>query len=92
MSNNREPSKHKLGNEPLVHIATAPNEVVAQMWVEILKDDGIHCSMKMGTATGDFLSLFTRMGVPVEIHVLASEAQKAEEILASLEESPADTD
>jgi hypothetical protein len=42
----------------------------------------------MGTLAGDFLSLSTRMGVPVEIHVLASEAQKAKEILDSLEESP----
>jgi len=77
--------------ESLVHIATAPNEVVAQMWVEILEDDGIHCSMKMGTVGGDFLSLFTRMGGRVEIYALASEAQKAKEILDSLEESPADT-
>jgi hypothetical protein len=92
VGNKREPSKHKLGNEPFVHIATAPNEVVAQMWAEILEDDGIHCLMKMGTAATDFLSLLTRMGVPTEIHVLASEAQKAEEILGSLEESPADTD
>jgi hypothetical protein len=60
------------------------------MWAEILKDDGIHCSAKMNTAAGDFLSLFTRMGVPVEIHVLASEAHRAEEILDSLEESPTD--
>jgi hypothetical protein len=78
--------------ESLVHATTAPNEVVAQMWAEILKDEGIHCSMKMGRIAGDFLSLFTKMGVPVEIHVLASEAQRAKEILASLEESPADSD
>jgi hypothetical protein len=92
MGNKREPSKRKPGNEPLVHVATAPNEVVAQMWAEILEDDGIHCSIKMGRVAGDFFSLFTRMGVPVEIHVLASEAQKAKEILDSLEESPTDTD
>jgi hypothetical protein len=84
----------EVGNkrEPLVHIATAPNEVVAQMWAEILEDDGIHCSIKMGRVAGDFLSLFTRMGVPAEVHVLASEAQKAKEILDSLEESPTDSD
>jgi hypothetical protein len=83
-----------VGNErgSLVHAATAPNEVVAQMWAEILEDEGIHCSMKMGRIAGDFLSLFTKMGVPVEIHVLASEAQRAKEILDSLEESPTDGD
>jgi hypothetical protein len=83
-----------MGNkrEPLVHIATAPNEVVAEMWAEILEDDGIHCSMKVGTVTGDFFSLFTRMVVPVGIHVLESDAQKAKEILDSLEDSPTDTD
>jgi hypothetical protein len=62
------------------------------MWAEILEDEGIHCSMKMGRIAGDFLSLFTKMGVPVEIHVLASEAQRAKEILDSLEESPTDGD
>jgi hypothetical protein len=62
------------------------------MWAEILEDDGIHCSIKMGRVAGDFLSLFTRMGVPAEVHVLASEAQKAKEILDSLEESPTDSD
>jgi hypothetical protein len=84
----------EVGNkrESLVRIGTAPNDVVAQMWAEILQDEGIHCSMKMGRIAGDFLSLFTRMGVPVEIHVLASEAQRAKEILDSLEESPADCD
>jgi len=84
----------EVGNkrESLVRVGTAPNDVVAQMWAEILQDEGIHCSMKMGRIAGDFLSLFTRMGVPVEIHVLASEAQRAKEILDSLEESPADCD
>ena len=84
----------EVGNkrESLVRIGTAPNDVVAQMWAEILQDEGIHCSMKMGRIAGDFLSLLTRMGVPVEIHVLASEAQRAKEILDSLEESPTDGD
>jgi hypothetical protein len=84
----------RVGNkrESLVHAATAPNEVVAQMWAEILEDEGIHCSMKMGGIAGDFLSLLTRMGVPVQIHVLASEAQRARGILDSLEESPTDSD
>ena len=82
-----------MGNEreSLVRIATAPNELVAQMWAEILEDEGIHCAIRMGRVAGDFFSLFTRMGVPAEIHVLASESQKAKEILDSLEESPSDT-
>jgi hypothetical protein len=78
--------------ESLMRATTAPNEVVAQMWAEILKDEGIHCLMKMGRIAGDFLSLFTKIGVPVEIHVLASEGQMAKEILDSLEESPTDSD
>jgi hypothetical protein len=78
--------------ESLVHAATAPNEVVAQMWTEILDDEDIHCLMKMGRIAGDFLSLLTKIGVPVEIHVLASEGQMAKEVLDSLEESPTDSD
>jgi Putative prokaryotic signal transducing protein len=92
VGNKREPSRQKPGKQPLVHLTTAPNEVVAQMWAEILEEDGIRCSTKMGTVAGDFLSVFTRMGVPVEIYVLASEAQRANRILDSLGESPADSD
>ena len=92
MGNKHEPAKHELGNKPLVHITTAPNEVVAQMWAQILEDDGIHCLIKRGTVTSDFFSLLTNTGVPAEIHVLSSQAQEAKEILDSLEESSTDID
>jgi hypothetical protein len=72
----------------LVNVATAPNEIVAQMWVQILNYEGICCLMKIGTVAGDFFSLFTRMGPSVGIYVLAAEAEKSKEILDSLEEPP----
>jgi hypothetical protein len=90
--NRREPCKQKPGKESLVHLTTAPNDLAAQMWAEILEDEGIPYSMKMGRVAGDFFSLFSKMGVPVEFHVLASEAQRAKEIPDSLEESPTDSD
>jgi predicted amidophosphoribosyltransferase len=33
-------------NEPLVHVATAPNEAIAGMWAGILENNGIHCLIK----------------------------------------------
>jgi hypothetical protein len=35
-------------NEPLVHVATAPNEAIAGMWAGILENNGIRCLIKGG--------------------------------------------
>ena len=37
-----------LSKEPLVHIATAPNEPIAQMWAGILEDNNVPCMVKGG--------------------------------------------
>ena len=76
-------------DEPLVHIATAPNEPIAKVWAEILENNGIHYLLKsedLGAAMY-IPSIFCNC----RIHVLASQAEKAKEILAPfLEDSEGD--
>ena len=66
-------------DEEIVHIATAPNEMVANMWAGILEENGIRCMLKgMGLQASMYAS---PLAVPYEIYVLKSEAEKAKEIL-----------
>ena len=74
-------SKPILDKDPLAHIATAPNEPIAMMWAEILENNDIRSLIKRQQ------DLVLAMQVPFafshcEIHVLASQAEKAKEILA----------
>ena len=72
--------ERKETDEPLVHIVTAPNEPLANMWAGILENEGIHSLVKSGNLKAAMYmpSLLSRC----EIHVLASEAEKAKEIIA----------
>jgi hypothetical protein len=72
--------KRKKQDEPPVHIATAPNEAVANMWSDILREHGIRCLLKGGELRAAMYSLTYNQ--QYEIHVLASEAKKAAQILA----------
>ena len=74
-------------DEPLVHLATAPNEAVASMWSGILEDHGIQCLLKRGhLATMGYVLTAQHC----QVHVLASEAERATQILAPFleDESP----
>jgi len=71
----RQPKLEK-HDEPLVHIATAPDELMANMWAGILEQEGIHPLLKGGN-----LYLFP-LDPHCEIYVLASRADKATQILA----------
>ena len=71
--------KDKSGGDPLEHIATAPNEALAMMWAEILENEGMHCLTRSGNGRAAmYVSLLSRC----EIHVLATQAKKAKQILA----------
>lgn len=72
--------KHSENNEPLVKIATAPNEPIANMWSGILAEHDIRCLLKGG-------NLGAAMYIPTivlsyQIYVLESEVDTAKEILA----------
>ena len=72
------------GDEPLVHIATAPDEVMASLWKEVLEDEGIRSMVKRSDLAAAMYSL--PFNTQCEVHVLASDAERAKEILESLEE------
>ena len=75
-----KPAKRKGHDDPLVPIATAANEAMANMWAGMLEENGIHCLIK-DKLSGVTLSVWS-MNRPCEIHVIASEARRATRILA----------
>ncbi len=75
-----EPAKRKGRRDPLVHIATTPNEAVAYLWAGILEENGIRCLIKSGQLRAAMYVLpFNQQS---EIYVLASETDRATRILA----------
>ncbi len=68
--------------DPLVRVATAPNEPIADMWVDILEQDGIHAFVKCGPLKAGLYSF----NEPCEILALKSQADEAKQILGSLTE------
>ena len=71
--------RREMSEERLVHIATAPNEIVANMWSGILEKNGIRCLLKGGGLQAAMYA--SPLSVPYEIYVLESEADNASEIL-----------
>ena len=71
--------KGKQPRDPLVLVATAPNEAVATMWAGIMENEGIHSVIKGHELTA---AMYVPSSLaPHEIRVLASQAEKAREIL-----------
>ena len=66
-------------DEPLVYIATAPSESVASMWAGILEEHGIRCLLKSANLRAAMYAFTYNM--TCQIHVLASQADRAREIL-----------
>jgi hypothetical protein len=74
------------GQEPLVKIASAANQALAEMWKELLKNNGIPSLARIAgplTAYASFTS-------PHDILVLASDAEQARRILAAFNENERD--
>jgi hypothetical protein len=69
-------------DDPLVHIATASSEPLAMFWKGVLENEGIHSLIKSRDlrAAGYLPSLLSYC----EIHVLASQAEQAKQIVAPL--------
>lgn len=67
-------------DEPLVYIATAPNESVANMWAGILEEHGIRCLLKSADLRAAMYAFTYNM--TCQIHVLTSQAERAKEILS----------
>jgi hypothetical protein len=80
-------SEHEQVDEPLVYVATAPNESVASMWSGILEEHGIRCVLK-GANLRAAMYYFT-YNMTCQIHVSASQAERAKEILSPFLEADA---
>ena len=74
----------KYNEEPLVHIATAPNEPIAQMWAGILEDNNVPCMVKGGDLGASMY--IPQFQLQQQIWVLESDAERAKEILAPFTE------
>jgi len=74
-----------IGEEDLVCVGSAPNEVVASIWVQILEESGIRAVAQSGRPMSGLLGDFS-FNVPSDVYVLESQADRATEILESLVE------
>lgn len=74
------------GQEPLVKIASAANQALAEMWKELLQNNGIRSLARISgplTAYASFTS-------PHDLLVLAPDADQARQILAAFNENARD--
>ena len=62
----------------LVQVATAPNEIEAQLWKNILEDNGIQSMIKVAESLNLYLS---PLALKHRLYVLEEDEQKAREIL-----------
>lgn len=74
------PEPGETTDEPLVKIATAPNEPIANMWSGVLAEHNIKCLLKGGNL-GAAMYIPTIV-LPYQIYVLESETDRAKEALA----------
>ncbi|MFC2020497.1 hypothetical protein ACFLU1_01705 [Chloroflexota bacterium] len=70
----------KKTDEPLVKIATAPNEPIAKMWSGVLADHNIQCLLKGGNLGAAMY--IPPMILPHQLYVLESETARAKELLS----------
>ena len=72
-------SKSEKGKEPLVRIGIARNEIIANIWKDALAENGINCLLRsINLVTSMYTSPIT---LQYEVLVLASDAEKAREVL-----------
>jgi hypothetical protein len=68
-----------MSNDPIVLLALAPNEPLAQMWAEVLGDAGIKTMLKpLGPGLGAWASAAT---FEHEVFVLRSQLEAARHVL-----------
>jgi hypothetical protein len=66
---------------PLVHIATAPNEIEARLWKGILEDNGIHSMIKVAETLNLYLS---PLALKHRLYVLEEDEEQACNILGDM--------
>ena len=69
-------------DDPVVYLATVPNEPLARMWADVLEEAGIRTLVKaVGPGFGAWASAAT---LEHELYVLRSQLPAAEEIVREL--------
>lgn len=70
-------------DEPVVYLATVPNEPLARMWVDILADAGIRAMAKaIGPGYGAWASAAT---LEHELYVLRSQVAQAQDVIREVQ-------
>ena len=76
----------RAGDDPLVRVAQAGNQALAEMWQDVLRSHGIPSMVRIaGAVTG-----YVTFAAPHDILVLASNAAGARDILAAYNEDERD--
>ena len=70
--------------EALVLLAEAPNQVVAELWQEILSNEGINSVI----SAADAVSFLGVTALPCRLMVAWADLERAREVLASLQPLP----
>lgn len=78
-------SRHDRGRQ-LTRIASAPNAVIAEMWKELLDNEGIPALIRMAGP----LTAYVTFASAYDILVLAVNAEEARELLAAFNENEDD--
>ena len=71
-------------SEALVPLAEAPNQVVAELWCELLANEG----MKSVISAADAVSFLGVTALPCRLMVARADLERAREVLASLQPLP----
>jgi Putative prokaryotic signal transducing protein len=74
------------GNEPLVRIAQAGNQALAEMWKDVLRSNGIPSMVRIAGA----VTAYVTFAAPHDILVLASDVGQARDLLAAYNEDERD--
>ena len=70
-------------DDPVVYLATAPNESIAQLWADVLSEAGIRAMLKpLGPGFGAWGSAWN---LEHNIYVLRSKLAAAKTVIAELE-------
>lgn len=73
----------KSKDSEFVYLATAPNQIIAEMWVEMLKQEGIASYFRSGN-----IMAYTGISfIPCQVMVSKSRLTEAADLIASIAES-----
>lgn len=74
------------GTEPLVRVAQAGNQALAEMWKDVLSTNGIPSMIRISGA----VTAYVTFAAPHDILVLATNADRARDLLAAFNEDEQD--